>query len=260
MKSRFTLVLTLTLLIVFCAPGLRGEVNPYYKPQLSLPSLASPQAPVVYTTGVGYSTFGIKLFGGLSLGTIRHDLEGIEDVDDYIKYLLGLVGGIGFEAGGRFGVEVDIMYVQKGVKLDVPDQDVGGGELISFRADVVFNQISMPVLFRIKFLPGTSPYILFGGTVSYILSSEAEYTMSSNLGGTETGSEDLYADDAENFGRLDYGVVGGVGLEVAFGSTMHVFFEGRYIYGLANILHENARGDGDSLKLTTILLVGGFGF
>lgn len=267
MKSRLSLVLTLSLLILFCAPGIRGEINPLFKYQLNLPSLSTQQAPVVYTAGYGYSSFGIKLFGGLSLGTIRYpDIEGAEEFEQYKNSLMGLAGGIGFETGGQIGAEVDLMYVQKGLKLEGNNIDDGAGGVINGKVNLVINQISIPVLLRFKFMPGTSPYILLGGAVSYILSATAEYDVTFD-GATESGSEDLFENDAENLSRLDYSIIGGAGLELAMG-TMRIYFEGRYIYGLANILHESQRGTSegelgagnDWVKLTTILIMGGIGF
>ncbi len=259
MKLRLSLVLTLALLVLFCAPGIRGDINPLFKHQLNLPSLSTQQAPVVYTAGHGYSSFGIKLFGGISLGTLKiSDTDGTEDFDKYKASLMGLVGGIGFETGGQVGVEVDIMYVQKGIKLKGDNVDTGDG-LINFDVDLVINQVAIPVLLRFKFMPGTSPYILLGGSVAYILSSTADYTVSDNTGPLDSGSEDLFAQDGDVINRLDYSIVGGAGFELAMG-TMRLYFEGRYIYGLANLVHEEQRGDNDWMKLSTILILGGIGF
>jgi len=238
-------------------------MNPFYKQQLTLPSLATQQAPVIYSSGYGPSNFGIKLFGGLSLGTLRNsDLEGVDNPDQYKSSLMGLAGGIGFETGGQVGVEVDIMYVQKGIKLE-GNIDAGGGQFIDFDVSLVINQIAIPVLLRLKFMPGTSPYLLLGGAVSYILSSTADYSISDNTGPLDSGSQDLLKDDTgedpEILSRLDYSIIGGVGLELAMG-TMRLYFEGRYIYGMANIIHEAQRDAADWMKLSTILIMGGFGF
>jgi len=259
MKSRLSLVLTLALLILFCAPGIRGDINPFFKSRLSLPSLSTPQAPVVYSTGGGNSSFGIKLFGGLGLGTLRNsDLEGIDDPDQYKSSLMGLAGGIGFVIGGQVGVEVDIMYVQKGVKLEGNNADANGVGMLDFDVSLVINQVAIPVLLRFKFMSGTSPYVLFGGAVSYILSSTVDYNWSIN-GESDSGSEDLFEDDAEILNRLDYSIIGGAGLELDMGA-MRLYFEGRHIYGLANIAHEAQIDTDDWMKLSTILIMGGFGF
>lgn len=251
--------MTLALLILFCAPGIRGDINPYFKPQLNLPSLSTQQAPVVYRSRGARSSFGIKVFGGLSLGTLRlSETEGTEDFDQYKSSIMGLAGGIGFLTGGQVGVEVDIMYVQKGVKLDATNADANGVGLLDFDVSLVINQIAIPVLLRFKFTPGTSPYILLGGAVSYILSATAEYTYSIE-GESDTGSQDLFEDDAENLNRLDYSVIGGAGFELAMG-FMRLFFEGRYIYGLANIAHDSQTDAGDWMKLSTILIMAGIGF
>ena len=260
MKSRLSFVLILALLIVFCAPGIRGDINPYYKPQLSLPSLATGQAPVVYTAGYGYTSFGIKLIGALTFGTARiSDIEGSEDFDKYKKNLMGFAGGVGFETGGLVGVEVNLLYIQKGIKLNGNNVDDGSGGTLTFDIDVVINQVAVPVLLRFKFMPGTSPYILLGGSIAYILSAKANYSASDNMGGSETGSEDLFDQEGNVLNRLDYSVIGGAGLELALG-TMRFYFEGRYIFGLANLAHEDSRDASDWIKLSTILILAGLGF
>ena len=260
MKSRLSLVLTLALLILFCAPGIRGEINPLFKYQLNLPSLSTQQAPVVYSAGYGYSSFGIKLLGGLTLGTIRNSAEeGAEEFEQYKNSLMGFTGGIGFETGGQVGVEVDIMYVQKGLKLKGDQIDAGGGDWVTIDADVLINQIAIPVLLRFKFMPGTSPYILLGGSIAYILSSTANYSYSDNYGGSEQGSEDLFGQEGDVVNRLDYSIVGGAGLELAMG-TMRLYIEGRYSYGMANLLHQDERADDEWLKLSTFLALFGIGF
>ncbi len=259
MKTKLSFVMTLALLILFCAPGIRGDINPFFKPQLSLPSLSTQQAPVVYSRGYGRSSFGIKLFGGISLGSMRiSDIENTEDFDQYKSFLRDLAGGIGFVIGGQVGVEVDIMYVQKGVKLDAVNADANGVGMLDFDISLVINQISIPVLLRFKLMPGTAPYFLLGGAVSYILSATADYNWS--IGDeNDTGSEDLFNQEGDVLNRLDYSIIGGAGLELAMG-RMRLFFEGRYIYGLANILHDDAADAGDWMKLSTILILAGFGF
>jgi len=259
MKSKLSLVITLAFLILFSAPGIKGDINPFFKPQLSLPSLSTQQAPVAYRSGYGSSSFGIKIFGGLSFGTLRiSDTAGAEDFDQYKNSLMGLAGGIGFETGRQVGVEVDVMYVQKGIKLEGNDADANGVGVLDFDVSLVINQIAVPVLLRFKFMPGTSPYILLGGAISYILSATADYNWSIE-GESDSGSEDLFAQEGNTFNRLDYSIIGGAGLELALGA-MRLFIEGRYIYGMANIAHDDAIEAGDWMKLTTILIMGGLGF
>lgn len=196
------------------------------------------------------------------------DSENTEDFDQYKSSLRGLVGGIGFKTGRQVGVEVDIMYVQKGIKFDGDNADANGVGVLDFEFSLVINQISIPLLLRFKFLPRTSPYILFGGAISYILSATADYIWSIE-DESDSGSQDLFEDDAgedpEILNRLDYSIIGGAGIELPLG-PIHIYFEGRYIYGLANILHKTQRGgdilgpDENWMKLKTILIMAGIGF
>jgi len=173
---------------------------------------------------------------------------------------MGFAGGVGFETGGQVGVEVDLMYVQKGFKLDTGQLDAGGGEWISYAVDMIINELAVPVLLRFKFMPGTSPYILLGGSVAYVMSATAKWKYSDSQGQSDQSDEDLFKQDTNILNRLDYGIVGGAGLELAM-ETLRLYFEGRYSLGLANLLHKDQTEGTDSwIKLSTFLLLFGIGF
>jgi opacity protein-like surface antigen len=197
-----------------------------------------------------------KLLGGLSLGSEYHsdtDYQGYYE-DEWRKYQMGLVGGIGIESGGTIGVEMDVLYFQKGVKYQASVSQ--GGETIDADVSLVIDEISAPIMLKLKFMPGTTPFLLAGGEIAYILSSKINWSYDLSSGYSESGTEDVI----ESINRLDYGVVFGAGFELYTGATSFVI-EARYHYGLANLIKEEERTTPDEYgKTKTIAFMAGIKF
>lgn len=204
------------------------------------------QQPAAYAAPKSFLSGGVRLLGGLASAnvTFSKDTFAGEDpnaLDPYQKARMGLLGGIGFETGGRLGFEVDLMYIQKGVKFagNLADQGVAGGGDAS--ATLSLDQASVPVLLKFKFLPGSTPYVFGGGELSYVLSSKASYEATIN-GQTEKGEQDLLKANSQgetSLNRFNYGVVVGVGYEMRV-AGMGLGVEGRYYLGLSNIFKNTA--------------------
>jgi len=142
------------------------------------------------------------------------------------------MGGIGFETGSRFSLEFNVMYMPKGVKFkgDVSD---GFGGTVNFDMTMSIDEISVPVFFKMKILPGSTLFIFGGGEIGYVLSSKLKYTLSN--GDSESGETDLLNVGGEaTINRIDYGLVFGAGYELNMGS-MNLTIEGRSYMGLANL-------------------------
>ena len=214
-----------------------------------------------------YAVSEVKLIGGLASANISFSRDPGSDfgvsIDSYQKSKLGLVGGIGFEMGSRFGVEIDILYIQKGVKFEGSGSDPLFGEAGSFDVTANLDEVSVPVLLRFEFLEGTTPYILGGGEVGYIISSKAKYNATDNATGkTYSGTEEL--DQTDNLNKLDYGLVFGAGLEID-SLTIPFFIEWRYHMGLANIFKSDAdtptqAQDDDWVRTKTVVVTIGIKF
>lgn len=197
-----------------------------------------------------------KLLGGLSLGSVYHAEIDYEDYteDEWKKHQMGLVGGIGIESGGSLKVEMDILYFQKGVKYQGSAEE--GGETAEADISLIIDEISAPIMLKFKLGQGTSPFLLAGGEVAYILSSKAKWSTTTTSEGSESGTEDLI----ENVNRLDYGAVFGAGFEFYTGRTAFSI-EGRYHYGLANLIKETEDTDPDDwVKTKTIVVIAGIKF
>ncbi|MBN2246816.1 MAG: PorT family protein [Candidatus Aminicenantes bacterium] len=218
------------------------------------------EPPQVYQTQPQYrsSDSGVKfkLLGGLSLGSLYHSEAEYQDYveDEWKKNQMGLVGGIGIESGSLLKVEMDILYFQKGVKYEGSAEE--GGETAEANISMIIDEISAPIMLKFKFNTWTSPFLLAGGEVAYILSSKAKWSINTTSAGSESGTEDLI----ENINRLDYGAVLGAGFEFYTAKTAFTI-EGRYHYGLANLIKETEETDpNDWVKTKTIVIMAGIKF
>jgi hypothetical protein len=248
-----------------------GEAKPVQVPQ-------QPAAAPVYQQPTGYvgpKTYlggGIRLLGGLTSSNISYDesrlqdSEGGQDLDQYIKSRLGPMVGIGYEAGSRFSLEFDVMYMPKGVKFQGQiDATAEGFGKINFDADMVINEISVPVFIKIKILPGSTPFFFGGGEVGYVLSSKVISSSTSN-GETKKDEQDLLKDDngESSLNRIDFGLVLGGGYEMNLGG-MRLTIEARYYMGLANLLKQTKASE-DSVKSSdyfrskALVILGGIKF
>jgi len=185
---------------------------------------------------------GVKLMGGLSMGNLTFS----EELPATLKKtsLMGFMGGLGFESGGRIAIEFDLLYSPGGAVLkNAEDTESKAKITISGTA------ITAPILLKIRFMPGTTPYLLAGGEIGYILNQKAIMTAED---GTKT-EEDI----TEEFNRLLYGVVFGGGIELQAGG-MNVLLEARYRLGLSNLIKD--ADPGVSIKATAITFLLGIKF
>ena len=236
------------------------QVQPPVQPPVQAPQQPAQapvyQQPVSYSAPKVYSGGGIRLLGGLTNANISYDKSradeaaGGQEYTKYIKARMGPMGGIGFEIGGQFSFEIDLMYMPKGVKFQgTYDATAQGGGNVTFDVDVAMNAVSVPVLIKIKLLRGTTPFLFGGGEVSYILNGKAKYTVTSN-GETQKGEEDLLKKDANGetaLNQIDYGAVFGAGFEMNLGGLKFTI-EGRYYMGLANLFKQTAASEGQGSK------------
>jgi hypothetical protein len=145
------------------------------------------------------------------------------------------VGGLSFEGGlGFISIQPEVLYVRMGGKF-------AAGEL-EFR----FGYVQVPVLIKLNVVPAgpVRPFIAGGGYGAYLIKAEGV------LAGTK-------ADMTEDYQRTDYGVIGGAGLAFKL-PGISVSVEGRYNYGLMNIMKDPAAGD--SMKNRSLMALVGLSF
>lgn len=152
------------------------------------------------------------------------------------------VGGLSFEGGlGIISLQSEILYVRMGAKYKA-DADNG--------LELQYNYIQVPVLLKLNVLPAgpIRPFICGGGYGSYLI--KAEHAL--KVLGVVTK-----ADLTEERMRFDYGVVGGLGLAFKL-PVISLSVEGRYSYGLMNIIKNP--GAGEAIKNRCLMALVGIGF
>ena len=108
----------------------------------------------------------LKILGGLSLSRSTGPIT--RQGGGYI-YLPHPEFGAGFVAGGgvefslsrNVALEADALFLQKGSRI--------GYQLLTEHSMVRINELSIPVLVKILFTQGTSPYLLAGPEVAFVL-------------------------------------------------------------------------------------------
>ncbi len=178
--------------------------------------------------------FGLK--GGLSQATLKFS----PDQGIPLSRLNAPTGGVFWDFNlGLFSIQPEALYVRMGARMEE------GADWLEDR----FDYIQIPVLLKIKLLPGPiKPVIYAGGYYSFLLSAKEV----ANIGGVESSS-DLKAELESS----DYGLVFGGGIDFNL-VAIKLSAEFRYNLGLANI-GKNA-GPGESVKNDVMMFLVGVGF
>ncbi len=207
---------------------------------------------------------GVMVHGGLSLASMTYP-DNVDDggynIDEYLKRKTGFMGGISFDMGKQLGLEIGFFYIQKGVAYAMEMEQEG----LAFKVDgkLFLDEISAPILLKIRFSPGSTPFIVAGGEIAYVLSSKFDWSVEADNGERESGSEDLI----EQVNRIDYGLVFGAGYEMKMGGSSLVI-QGRYHLGLADLAKKELEeggglapvNEGEWTKSNAIVLMLGIKF
>jgi len=163
---------------------------------------------------------GFKLMGGLNMSKMNISEELPEEIQ--FKNYTSFGGGLGFELAFTPNVlfEMDLFYGQGGTQIEA---EVEGYQI---EAKIVGDAITAPALLKVKFLPGTSPFVVAGGEVGFVLNQKATVSIPG------VGEEEVDIDE-EDIQRLFYGLLFGGGFEVDL-DFLTVLVEFRYHLGLSN--------------------------
>jgi hypothetical protein len=212
------------------------------------------------------STGGFKLIGGFGSANMSFTNSSTTDtsqIDQYKKGRTGFTGGIGFEMGGTVGLEIDFLYIQKGVRFQGSAPGIAGN--VTFDATVKFDEVCVPVLLKFHVFNragGPDIYLAGGGEVGYILSPKIDYTASGPDVGPSPITGTVTADDLkDSLNKLDYGVIFGGGVAMPLGGVK-LFVEARYHMGLANLEKVPSGGTASdtSPKTNALLILAGLKF
>jgi hypothetical protein len=155
--------------------------------------------------------FGIK--GGLNLTNMF--VDEVSDENMKVGFNAGFFAKLPVTRG--FSIQPELLYTSKGAKEEYNNIIEGEGE---YRFNL--NYIELPVLAVINVAKNFNLHV--GPYVSYLAAANIK-----NL--HENGGQDEIAElDADNFNRFDYGLVGGLGVDVS-----NFTIGARYSYGLREI-------------------------
>jgi Outer membrane protein beta-barrel domain len=131
----------------------------------------------------------------------------------------GFGGAIGYEFGSSiFRIELDAMVLPRGAVLE----GTSGADKV--KTTISGYGLGAGILAKIRFLPGSSPFVLGGADAGYILSPKEIHEVN------ETTTE---VDTSNDINRLYYGLEFGGGYELEM-SGLALVFEARYCLGLTN--------------------------
>jgi len=182
-------------------------------------------------------SFGVQ--GGVNIANVDFKAGSSSDeVPDFKSRTLGVFGGfVAKDFNKNVGLQVDVLYSQKGTKADAVEDG------INFHIEIGADYIEIPILIRANMGSGKTKARLFAGPSFGIkVRDEAKLT-----GGGMT----LEGDQVAEFKSGDAGFV--VGGAIQFGQ---VFFDLRYNWGLMNIVKDD--GSGDEAKTRTLGFMIGF--
>jgi hypothetical protein len=188
---------------------------------------------------------GIK--GGLNLSQLYVDQPNAEDESMKVGYHFGLFSKIAIS--DFVALQPELLFTNVGSKITY-----GGSNLESFLGiepgEVRFNlnYVQLPIALAVNVGPLN---IHAGPYLAYLVSANVRDLNTSSLNSTDV--TELNTDD---FNRLDYGVMGGIGFDVQ-GVTIGL----RYNYGLREVGSSGFAGNlTDNSKNSVAQLYVGFGF
>jgi hypothetical protein len=186
--------------------------------------------------------FGLKAGVNLSNLYVDEDLESLDDEKTKVGFNAGMFLKVPIVRG--FSLQPELLYSNKGAKLKY-DAGIFGGEG-EFRFNLHY--VELPVLAVINIAKSLNLHA--GPYVSYL--AAANVTRLDDDGDTH----DISDLEADNFNRIDYGLVGGLGLDI-----QNLTIGARYNYGLREIGESGLSGrvTKDS-RNSVISLYLGFGF
>lgn len=198
------------------------EETPQPVPREEPATYREPARPSGYQGG---SRGGFRVMGGLGLTSLSLS----EDIPSGIskKSRMGFGGGLGYEFGSsQFRLEIDALFIPGGAIFE--------GEVGANKVKLTMSGMGLgaAVLAKVRFMPGSSPYVLGGADVGYILSQKVT---------AEVNGESTEQDISKDISRTYYGLEFGGGYELQM-QNMGLFFEARYMLGLANQLKNPEKG------------------
>lgn len=181
---------------------------------------------------------GVTLKGGLSWSSLAMSSAEPFSFGNLQFYTGGLSLSLGL---GFVAIQPEVLFVRMGGAYEVDEANS-----LEFRHDY----IQVPLLLKFNVIPAgpVRPFICAGGYGSYLLKAEGVLEIDGVV-----EKEEL----TEEYMKYDYGVVGGAGIVFKL-PGIAFSIEGRYNYGLANIMKDPPAGE--SMKNRSLMALVGIGF
>jgi len=181
---------------------------------------------------------GVKV--GLSLGDVPKFADEIyRGANTSLRTGFAAGGFIAVRFGNGFSVQPEVLYTQKGVKIDYSDGSTSAD--LRYTADY----IDVPVLARYTFGKGVRGYVIAGPSFNFQLNTKVA---TSFFG--QSGEQDV-SEDVES---LEFALVIGGGIELG-----PLLLEARWSEGLTNLAADST-SEGPVIKSRTYLFLVGFRF
>lgn len=206
---------------------------------------------LLLVSGIHAHELKFMLGGSLSRYEISPESYFDSDLGDDYSYEISrkkgflLGGGIEFNLARNVFLEIDALYLQKGTEAQRIYSMI---EIGIAPQKYTLHVIHIPVLLKIRFLRGSSPYILGGHEWSLVLSHRCRPFLDDQTGN--------YTSITESTETLESGLVYGGGFEIKLKKTL-LFIEARFLNGLNNII-KDSQFDWQTAKTRTIVLFVGF--
>jgi hypothetical protein len=164
----------------------------------------------------------LGVIGGLNISDAKiEDNEGDDPkTKSQNEFGTGILAEIALSDNVTFGA--NILYIRKGVKVGPVDDDV--------IFDVWADYIEIPLYFKFSYGTDIRPYALIGPSLGLILSSEVD---------VEFGGINFTGDFKEVLKTSEFSIVFGAGIDAPIWIG-RAFIEGRYLYGIQDVLKGGA--------------------
>ncbi len=221
--------------------------------------------------------FGFR--GGLNLANASEDLESESEPIDFngepIEFSLDQTNRTTFGAGGlvefwfspAFALQLNVLYNQKGVKLEgdlnetIDEQGISFDLKLNSETTVEFSYLSFPLLAKLRLgQTNVKPYIMAGPELGYLLSAKikSKATAEATAGGQSVGpiTTEMEEDIDEFIESFEFAINFGAGLTIPLGSV-DVFVDGQYSLGLTNVDKEESDAKNQVIMINAGILFGG---
>ncbi|MCM1483107.1 MAG: PorT family protein [Muribaculaceae bacterium] len=198
-------------------------------------------------------TWDIGAKGGMTMSNIQFS-PGVEQ-----SMLQGVEFGVmaRYSEEKLFGLMAELKVTQRGWKELFRDTD--------FKYQRRLTYVELPVMTHINFGSRVfRGFVNLGPSVSYMLSSgitsNFDYHDPASVQGFLASNRHLNQMTYEVKNKIDYGIVGGAGIELRIGKRNSVMLEGRYYFGLGNIFPAAKKDEFSASRVTSVEISLGYMF